>query len=138
MALSATHRAQIRQLLGYSERFGDTKATPAQRIESSMGNISAENEVRVLALLGTTADAVTVNSLWGIYNAIAAQRERRQVARLGPITTNPQELAQLRSEGSALLGQLASVLGVAIQSNPFYPSAGSAAFQGGLSWPSMS
>jgi hypothetical protein len=138
MALSATQRAQIRRLLGYSERFGDTLATAAQRIEAAMDSLSAANEVEVTALLGTTSDAATVRSLLAVENAITAQRTRRKALAVGSIKLNPLELHMLRSEGSALLGQLASVLGVAIQSNPFYPSAGSAAFQTGRNmWPAV-
>lgn len=135
MALSALQSAQIHRLLGYSDRHQDVFGVPAQRIQASLAGLSTAIELEVTTLLGTTADAATANTVLGVLNAIAAQRTRRKAAAVGSITLNPAELSQLRSEGSALLAQLANLLGLSILSNPFYPGRGAAGVA--MAWPSL-
>lgn len=135
MALSALQSAQIHRFLGYSDRHRDIAGGRSQRVQQALVGLSATIETEVTTLLGTTADAATANTLFGIQAAILAQRTRRKAAMVGSITLNPAELAQLRSEGSALLAQLASLLGLEILSNPFYPGRGA---QGtAMVWPSL-
>lgn len=127
MALSDTQKAQIHRLLGYSERFNEAFGSRAQMIEQALIGLSSAIETQVTTLLGTTADAVTVKSILAIENAIATQRTRRKAKSIGSIHLNPAELSQLRSEGSAYLGQLAALLGLEVLNNPFYPGSGATA-----------
>lgn len=127
MALTSLQSAQIYRLLGYSDRHQDVAGGRSQRIQQALAGLSSAIETEVTGLLGTTADAGTAKTLLGIENAIAAQRTRRKALTVGSIALNPAELAQLRSEGTAYLGQLASLLGLEVLSNPFYPSLGAQA-----------
>lgn len=135
MALTSLQSAQIHRLLGYSDRAQDVAGGRSQRIQQALVGLSAAIETEVAGLLGTTADAVTTKTLLGIENAIAAQRTRRKALAVGSIALNPAELAQLRSEGTAYLGQLASLLGLEVLSNPFYPGHG--AQSRAAMWPSL-
>lgn len=126
MALTDLQKAQIHRLLGYSERHNEQFGSRSQRIEQSLVGLSSGIETQVTTLLGTTSDAATVKSILAIENAIALQRTRRKATSIGSIHLNAAELSQLRSEGSAYLAQLASLLGLEILSNPFYPGAGAA------------
>lgn len=125
MALTSTQQAAIYRFLGYSDRHQDVAGGRSQRIQQALAGLSSSIETEVTGLLGATADAVTARTLFGIENAIVAQRTRRKAAALGSITLRgSQELHDLRSEGTALLGQLASLLGLEVLSNPFYPGTG--------------
>ena len=124
MALTDLQKAQIHRLFGYSERHNEAFGSRSQRIEQALVGLSSSHETQVTTLLGTTADAATVKSILAIENAIALQRTRRKATSIGSIVLNPAELSQLRSEGSAYLGQLAALLGLEILNNPFYPGSG--------------
>lgn len=137
MALSALQKAQIHRFLGYSDRRQDVFGGREQRIHQALDGLSATIETEVTTLLGTTGDSASSNTLFGVQAAILAQRTRRKAAEVGSIVLNAQELSQLRSEGTALLGQMASLLGLEVLNNPFYPSAGSAGVAG-QQWPSLS
>ncbi len=134
MALSALQSAQIHRFLGYSDRHQDVFGGRGQRIQGALLGLSSTIETEVTTLLGTTADAATANTLFGIQAAIVAQRTRRKATTVGSITLNAGELSQLRSEGSALLAQMASLLGLEILSNPFHPGPGAAG--NSAQWPS--
>lgn len=120
MALSTTQKAAIYRFLGYSDRAQDVDGVPAQRINQALAGLSASIETEVTTLLGSSADTATSNTLFGIQAAILAQRTRRKAMTVGSIALNPAELSQLRSEGTALLRQLAALLGLSILNNPFW------------------
>lgn len=123
MALSTTQKAAIYRFLGYSDRAQDVEGIPAQRIKQALEGLSASIETEVTTLLGSSADTATSNTLFGIQAAILAQRTRRKAMAVGSIALNPAELSQLRSEGTALLRQLAALLGLSILNNPFWGGA---------------
>jgi len=123
VALSTTQKAAIYRFLGYSDRAQDVEGIPAQRIKQALEGLSASIETEVTTLLGSSADTATSNTLFGIQAAILAQRTRRKAMAVGSIALNPAELSQLRSEGTALLRQLAALLGLSILNNPFWGGA---------------
>lgn len=135
MALTGTQTAAIYRFLGYSDRNADVFGSRTQRINQALSGLNSDIETAVTTLLGSSADTATSNTLFGIQAAILAQRTRRKASAVGSIALNPAELAQLRSEGTALLGQLASLLGLEVLSNPFYPSHGAAGNRPAM-WPS--
>lgn len=120
MALSTTQKAAIYRFLGYSDRAQSVEGKLSQRIQQALEGLSSPIETEVTTLLGSSADTATSNTLFGIQAAILAQRTRRKALTVGSIALNPREMSQLRSEGTALLMQLAALLGLEILNNPFY------------------
>ena len=120
MALTGTQAAAVYRFLGYSDRNADVFGSRTQRINQALAGLSSDIETAVTTLLGSSADTATSNTLFGIQAAIVAQRTRRKAMTVGSIALNPREMSQLRSEGTALLMQMAALLGLDVLNNPFY------------------
>jgi len=100
MALSDANKAKIRRHLGYS----DVGADPHFRLESAMATLSAAGETEVVALL---AEIAAVDS------ALVTARTTLRLEQVEDIKfSGGSGIAALRTDKSALVGELSSILGV--------------------------
>lgn len=108
MALSATQKSDIRDLLGWPARFHDDDG----RLERAFSALEAlpTDETLIASLLTKAKD---------LEMRITDALGRIKVSSAGSITLNPAEISMLRAEGRRCVNRMAAILGVEVKQHSF-------------------
>jgi hypothetical protein len=121
MALTETQRAAVRLYLGWSARFHQFDSRLEQALDA-VGSLP-ESAALITASISSTPPGLLA-LLADLESRIRGAYGRLKAGKVGSIELNAGEIGQLRSEGRRLVGQLATLLGVEVGSDPFGPGVG--------------
>lgn len=112
MALTATQRAQVRTVLGWSAQYSQTD----NKLENAFDGLATEPEHEAL-VIAALADVDLIEA------QMVDARKRLKAVKVGSIglDTYRSEMMALRDEGRRVVGKIAVIMGVEVRHDIFSP-----------------